>query len=314
MNLIAFLNVCACGIFAASIGVVVVAVARRRIHRSAAIFAAISVAIMMFVCVSNVLEHTSITQMLDDYEGLAKDLSALFFMLFLYVDSIQRELDRRAANERQIQEDLEEKTTLLKEVHHRVKNNLQIVSSLLSLQDSRQRDGQVSEIINTARNRILSIAAVHEIIYSARSISRIEAPAFIDAVLSNLIMTYDPGKFNVDIVRSLEGGIELDVDCAIPVGLIVNELLTNSLKHAFRGKTSGRIEISLKRAAGAVELCVSDNGTGMAAGQTGEPGKGIGMELVRSLAQQIRGKLTIATDDGSSVLVVFPDAQGAPRK
>lgn len=313
MNIIAFLDICSLALYTAALAVIIAAIGRRRIPIMVGIFIAICMAIAMFVCASNILEHLKVTDALDDYEGFARDISTLFLILFLYLDSIHRELQRRAWNERQIQNNLEEKTTLLKEIHHRVKNNLQIVSSLLSLQSGAQNDERISDIINIAKNRILSISAVHEIIYSSAAISRLTASDFLNTILSNLAMAYDPKSRNIEIISSLDSDIYLDVDSAVPIGLIVNELISNSLKHAFAGKASGRIEVVLKRKGDAIELRVSDDGTGMAPGSAPDAAAGIGMSLIRGLVVQIHGEMSIDSARGTNVSIVFPDTYGKPE-
>ncbi len=307
MNIIAFINICALVICAVSLGVIVFMIVRKRIAPAAGIFALIFMGILAFISVSNILEHLAISSFLDEYEGFAGNLFAMFFLLYLYMDSIGRELERRARNERQIQEDLEEKTTLLKEIHHRVKNNLQIVSSLLSLQGSALEDERIHEILKVARDRIISIAAVHEIIYSARNINHLAAAWFLNAIITNLVMSYDPSRRNIEVVRSLDETINIDVDMAISMGLILNELFTNSVKHAFAEGSSGRIEVVLRRTAGAFELRVSDTGAGIDAGARGGK-RGIGMDIVRSLVKQVHGEMNIDTGSGTWVSVMFPDA------
>jgi len=306
MNEIVILNICSLVVCMAAIVIIAVSVRRGGLSRAAGLFALVCMGILLFVCVSNILEHLSVSDFLDEYEGFAGNLFALFFILLLYMDSIHRELQQRTRNERQIQEDLEEKTTLLKEIHHRVKNNLQIVSSLLSLQGSAQKDEKITEILNTARNRIMSIATVHEIIYSSRSISRLAAAGFLEPIISNLCMTYDSTDRKIEIVRSMDENIYIDVDQAIPLGLILNELFTNSLKHGLGAGASGRIDVSLRRNGALIELRVSDSGPGPAKSRPAG-GRGIGMDIVRSLIKQIGGEMRIDTGQGAGVTVSFPE-------
>ena len=158
-----------------------------------------------------------------------------------------------------------------------------------------------------ARNRILAIAAVHEIIYASSNISRLEAAGFFESIISNLTKAFSPGNRIIEIIRSFDDSICLDVDSAIPVGLIVNELISNSLKHAFTGRDSGTIEVSLRRINSDIELRVADNGSGMEEGDSARAAAGIGMELVRSLAKQIHGTMTVDASGGTSVSILFSD-------
>ncbi|HPB83350.1 MAG TPA: sensor histidine kinase [Spirochaetota bacterium] len=306
MNFIVLLNIGSLVMYGAAALFIIASTRKKSAAVSLIIITIILMGIPLFICTSNILEHMSITNALDDYEGFMRDLFALFLLLFLYLDSMHRELNRRKINEQQISSDLEEKTILLKEIHHRVKNNLQIVSSLLSLQCERQNNMLLSNYIAIAKNRILSMAAVHEIIYSSQDLSRLAAREFINSIIINLVTMYEPEKHHIAINRSLDEHVHFNVDIAIPVGLIINELLSNALQHAFADNRPGIVSITLLRKADTLEMIIEDNGTGMEAVDSREQHNGLGMMLVQTLVQQIKGEMKILSSNGTTISIHIP--------
>jgi two-component sensor histidine kinase len=311
MNAIVLLNLLGLILYACTLGVVLLTLRQKRVPAPVGIFAVLLMIGPMFVCASNILEHLNITPLFDEYEGFARDIFAFLFLLFLYEDSMHRELRRRARSERQIQADLVEKTALLREIHHRVKNNMQIVSSMLSLQSTRRKDERLTSCLNIAQSRILSIASVHEIIYASKNLSHLRASEFIKSIIFHLTMIHHPDRRNIDIRDSLDPEIYLPVDLAVPVGLIVNELVANAMQHAFPETPAGSIEVSLGRTGERIQLRVADSGSGMATEEEGElTPQGLGMMLVRDLAIQIDAKMFVNAASGTTVTVAFPLPQG----
>lgn len=149
----------------------------------------------------------------------------------------------------------------MKEIHHRVKNNLQIISSLLDLQSLTIQDAQASEAVKESRNRVHSMALIHQNLYNEGNIKGIQIENYINHLAENLFQSYNiqPGK--VKLKTDIEQ-IDLDVDTVIPIGLILNELLSNSLKYAFTNKEAGIILVKLKQLNGSLLLEVKDNGAG----------------------------------------------------
>jgi two-component sensor histidine kinase len=306
VNIIVLLNIGTLFIYAGAALFIVSAIRKKSAAISLIIISIILMGIPLFICTLNILEHMRITNALDDYEGFTRNLFALFLLLFLYLDSMHRELKQRKRNEQQITSDLEEKTILLREIHHRVKNNLQIVSSLLSLQCERQNNELLSNYITIAKNRILSMAAVHEIIYSSQDLSRLAAHEFIHSIIINLVTIFEPEKHHIAISRSLDEQVYFNVDIAIPVGLIINELISNALQHAFADNRPGVVSIALLRKADILELIIKDNGTGMGKDDSQEIHNGIGMMLVRTLVQQIKGQMEVTSSEGTTISVYIP--------
>ncbi|OHD80431.1 MAG: hypothetical protein A3J97_05035 [Spirochaetes bacterium RIFOXYC1_FULL_54_7] len=217
-----------------------------------------------------------------------------------------------------IEQSLGEKDILLKEVHHRVKNNLQIVSSFLSLQTGTIQDEQAREAFEECQDRIQAMALVHEEVYQTGSFVELPMSDYIRKICDTLRWSRAWGSATVDIFVEVEENAALPLDKAIPCGLVTNELVTNALKHAFRGKSHGIIAVNFSMAnASTTELpgdnhpvsrfilIVADDGTGMAA-DANECG-GVGSQLVQGLVSQLKGTLHYdsAPDGGTSVRVEF---------
>ncbi|HET7838455.1 MAG TPA: histidine kinase dimerization/phosphoacceptor domain -containing protein [Rectinemataceae bacterium] len=203
---------------------------------------------------------------------------------------------------------LAEKEILLKEVHHRVKNNLQIVSSILSLQAGLSEDEAFRESIEYMQDRIQAMAFVHEDLYRSGDFRAVGMAAYLGRVCDSLALADHLGKATRIIVEA--DGIELPLERALPCGLLVNELVTNALKHAFAGKPSGRVRVSLSRSGDMYILVVSDDGVGMSqsSNRLGEAGReGLGSQLVPGLADQLKGRLEIETgQEGTTARISFP--------
>ncbi|RZT36829.1 AAA family ATPase [Cupriavidus agavae] len=211
---------------------------------------------------------------------------------------------------------LDEKTLLLKEIHHRVKNNLQLISSLLSLQESAIDDPAVSRLFAQSKDRVRSMALVHENLYRAGNFVRVAMAEHLRTLCARLLRAYRPAGQSVDIEVFVDD-VELDINSAISCGLIVNELVSNALKHGFHGSAAGRIVVRLSTD-GAQEfvLIVSDNGSGLptavrscAKPSSADDTGGIGMHLVADLAHQLGGSISVSNDSGTSVELRFPRSE-----
>ena len=191
-----------------------------------------------------------------------------------------------------IENSLKEKEILLKEVHHRVKNNLQIISSILSLQTHYINNKSIPDILNACKTRVLSMSLLHEQLYNSKNFDNIDFESYIKNLTSQLLNTYQNSSVKVDL--DIEN-IQLDIGTSINLGLILNELITNSLKYAFREKENGEIEISLKyiEPEKSVILKVSDNGKGLPEDFDIHNLKSLGLEIVTSLVEQLQGELEI---------------------
>jgi PAS domain S-box-containing protein len=204
--------------------------------------------------------------------------------------------------------ELRDREVLLREVHHRVKNNLQLVSSLLNMQARRARDEGMREACRDCRRRVDSIALIHERLYQAEDFARVAFADYARALTGSIFraMRTDPGTVTLDL--DVED-IELGVDKAIPCGMLLNELLTNALKHAFPEGRRGIVRVAVGLAADRVALVVGDDGIGLPEEVDVQQGASTGLQLVGTLVQQLEAALDVKRGPGTTFRVTFP--QGA---
>lgn len=203
--------------------------------------------------------------------------------------------------ENQIKTSLEEKEVLLKEIHHRVKNNLQIISSLLDLQSS-NLDEVARRIFADSQNRINSMALIHEELYHSTDLAHVDFETYAGNLAETLIGTYGAASVGLELVVD---ALPLTLDKAIPMGLIINELVSNSLKHAFPEGATGRIVISLKADdEETFVLVIGDDGIGLPADIEPQNPSSLGLRLVYTLAQQLRGRVDLSRENGTSFTIV----------
>jgi two-component sensor histidine kinase len=201
---------------------------------------------------------------------------------------------------------LDEKTALLKEVHHRVKNNLQLISSLLSLQASHIEDPSIARLFAESRDRVRSMALVHENLYRAGNFARVEMSAHLRNLCSQLLRAYRTPYQAIDI-RVEATDIEMDMSRAVTCGLIVNELVSNALKHAFPDGRDGCIDVDLARhVTGHCTIRVRDNGAGMAGEGVPRRAGAMGLDLVDDLVAQLHGTLSVSHVGGTAYTIDFP--------
>ena len=217
--------------------------------------------------------------------------------------ALQTEVAERKHAEESLAVSLKEKELLLKEIHHRVKNNLQIISSLLSLQTINTTDINASASLRDTQNRIKSMALIHEKLYRSRDLARIDFKEYVQSLVVSLTRSYtvNPGvRISIDI-----GDVALDIDTAIPCGLIINELISNSLKYAFKGEKSGEIKISLTYEDGLYKLRVSDDGIGLPPEIDFRNTPSLGLQLVVTLTEQLKGSIEHITGKGTMFVITF---------
>lgn len=210
----------------------------------------------------------------------------------------------RKEAEDSVRTSLHEKEVLLKEIHHRVKNNLQIISSLLSMQAGGFEDLSLRQAFIDSRNRVRSMALVHEKLYRSENLASIDFSAYLREITMELQRAYQAP--NVQVMMDVEP-IHLEVDTAVPCGLIVNEIVSNAFKHAFTGGRSGVITVSLRlENPGFIRLSVGDDGVGLPPGLSVQKSKSMGMTLINALVSQIDGAVTVGPGPGTHIAVVFP--------
>lgn len=214
-----------------------------------------------------------------------------------------RDITERMENEEKIKKSLKEKEILLQEVHHRVKNNLQIISSILNLQTRSIRDPKIHELIKETRYRIMSMSFIHDLLYQTKDFTNIDFSKYLQNITSNIMNTY---TLNKNIALKLETQpIFLNLDNAIPCGLIVNELITNAFKYAFPEGNQGEIKVVLTLQAKKVVLSVADNGIGINKQIDYKTTDSLGFQLINSLVSQIGGELTYDCSMGTKFTVSF---------
>ncbi|MEJ5262919.1 MAG: sensor histidine kinase [Ignavibacterium sp.] len=203
------------------------------------------------------------------------------------------------------QEHKTEQKHLLKEIHHRVKNNLNIIIGLLELQSQNIEDVSVKEMFRESINRIRSMAIIHEYLYRSESHSSIDLSVYIESVADNLLSVYSENKIDLTINYFLEN-ISVEIDIAIPMGLIVNEVVTNSIKHAFLERQKGKIDIYLKKENHRISLALKDDGIGIPVNFDAENSRTLGIQLIKLLVGQLNGKYKIYREEGTTVQIEIP--------
>ncbi len=217
---------------------------------------------------------------------------------------IARDVTDKVEFEARLIESVREKEILLKEVHHRVKNNLQVISSILNLQSSYVEDEKTLEIINESQNRIRSMSYIHESLYQTKDFSSINFKGYITNLVQNLVHSYQLFSGKTQLRLEVQE-VQLVLDQAIPCGLILNELVSNSLKYAYPEGEGGEIFILIKETLGKVHIQVEDFGAGLPEGFKIEDSDSLGLGLVETLVDQIDGELIMKTENGTKYLIIF---------
>jgi two-component sensor histidine kinase len=215
---------------------------------------------------------------------------------------IDTDITLRKKMEEQIRATLEEKGVLLREIHHRVKNNLQIIISLFNLQTSYVQDKNAYKALKEGQDRIKSMALIHERFYQTDGLSRIDFDDYIRRLTDHLFQSF---RVNKDLI-TLEinaARISLDIDTAVPCGLIINEIVSNSLKHAFNGKGEGAIRIELTQPEeDRFRMTIEDNGIGFPPGVDPQTADSLGIQLVQALTDQLEGTMKITSEPGKGTI------------
>lgn len=227
------------------------------------------------------------------------------------VAKVLRDETERQRGEEVIRASLIEKEELLKEVHHRVKNNLQVITSLINLQGRQVEDERVLALFDETRNRVYSIAAIHELIYRSASFAEIDMTEYARQLVPNLLRFYGAEQ---RIGVSIEGdGTTLELERAVPFGLLLNELASNVCKHAFPQEATGDLRIRIASEDSHATLEVADTGVGLPAGFDYRRSGSLGLELVHSLARQLRATIDVMPGPGTRVIVRLPQGKANER-
>ena len=221
---------------------------------------------------------------------------------------VSHDITARKTMETQIASSLQEKEYLLKEIHHRVKNNLQVISSLLSMQARKATDAKVKEVLTESQNRVKSIALVHEKLYQSRSLDRIEYGDYLTKVVTHLFESFNANPAQIGWKVDAKD-VYVSIEQAVPCSLILNEMITNSLKYAFPGGRKGHIAISFALNDNNYTLDYRDDGVGVPPGANLERAGSLGMQLINGLTRQLDGKIAVDTTAGVHYTIIFPQKQ-----
>lgn len=243
----------------------------------------------------------------------------IIVLLRMVGDILANALERKRVEE-QLNASLKEKEVLLKEIHHRVKNNMQVISSLLNLQSSRIKSQEILEMFKESQDRIRSMSLIHERLYQSADLAKIDFSQYIQNLASHLFQSYriDPGAV---VLKTNVRDVSLDINKAIPCGLIINELVSNSLKYAFpqvqgtdkKIAKKGEIDIQLTADDGRVMLLVKDNGVGLPADLDIETADSFGLQLVTTLVLQLNGEIDIKRKPGATFKITFDKTDKHPN-
>jgi two-component sensor histidine kinase len=214
---------------------------------------------------------------------------------------------------RDLQAALKEKETLLSEIHHRVKNNLAVITGLLELQMGYSEDEYATRTLKESQRRVQSIAMIHEKLYQNERLSEIDFRKYIEELLEILSYSFNFENKKIDISRHVDD-INLTIDQSIPCGLILNELVSNAFEHAFKGKREGDILVEFKKEGPNINFSVADNGCGLPEDIHDKKNDSLGITLVETLTMQLQGVLDIESDNGGTVFTISFEQEKAPRK
>ncbi|MHC0063872.1 PAS domain S-box protein [Nostoc sp. UIC 10890] len=220
-------------------------------------------------------------------------------------EQAQTELVQRQKAQVKLKNALAEKEVLLKEVHHRVKNNLQIVSSLLQLQSQTLKDPEVIKVLRESQNRIESISLIHKNLYTSANIGQINVADYIHNLAASLLISYQIWPGRIGLETDIDS-VSLNVDQAIACGLVINELISNALKHAFPNQQAGTISIALRNIGNSIEMTIRDNGIGLPDNLDWKNTDSLGLSLVYDLViEQLEGDITLERNHGTGFKIQF---------
>ena len=226
---------------------------------------------------------------------------------------LEKEVAERKRTEEALRASLREKEALLQEIHHRVKNNMQVISSLLSLQVRHMSNEECRRVLIEGQTRIRSMSMVHEQLYQSQDLSNVDLAAYIRKLADHLFSLFLPDSPRVAFATDLED-LRLDINAAIPCGLILNELLSNALRHAFPGDRTGRVRAATRRKPdGSLEIRVEDDGVGLPKGLDFRQAESLGLQIVNLLADQLEATLEVDQTKGTAFILTFKEPKYRPR-
>jgi two-component sensor histidine kinase len=242
---------------------------------------------------------------------IRKDLEAANIKLGKFNEELEIQVRQRTT---ELQTSLQEKEVLLKEIHHRVKNNLQVISSLLRLQSETVRDKAIAALFLDSQERVRAMAMVHEFLYKSADLTRINFPAYVDSLVQNLYRTF--GLTSSESLPTVEvDDVRLSLDVAVPCGLLLTELISNAVKYAYPDRKWGPVEVRFRDLSkGLFELSVSDHGSGFPKDFDWKKSDSLGLRLVRLLTEQLQGEIRVENHHGMKFVVTFKDREMHEKK
>lgn len=240
------------------------------------------------------------------------NISLVRFSDDVYVVMVARDITERKEFENALKSSLKEKEVLIREIHHRVKNNMQIISSLLNLQKQYVSDEEAVDVLLESQNRVKSMAMIHEKLYKTVNFSEINFEDYIKSLVDDLFSSYgaDPGRIKKKMIFDK---IMLGLETAIPCGLIISELITNTLKYAFPNDMEGEFRIEMYEIDGFYHLIISDNGVGMPHNIAFDKTETLGLRLVNTLVNQLEGKVELTSNNGTEFKIIFRELEYEER-
>ncbi len=256
---------------------------------------------------ATILSQSDLIRQQNLIQWLSIGVAVLFAFILIGLFLIYKRSQKTAALRQKLNQELaiknQQNELLLKEIHHRVKNNLQTISSLLSLQSAHIEDPQIQGAVEQSQNRVQSMALIHQKLYQGENLAGIEMKEYLQNLGETLVDSYNLDTNRIEIEYPMEP-VELDIDTAIPLGLIANELLTNAMKYAFPKNAKGHIRVSLLKSGDTFRFSVTDDGVGM--DSKGYPEKeGFGIQLINLLVLQIEGTIQRTTQNGMNTQIEF---------
>ena len=243
-----------------------------------------------------------ITLMNDVPYEFSRNDKAMFTTIIYELNSVITRIRAKKA----IHQSLQEKEILLKEIHHRVKNNLQIISGILYLQAYSLTDNKILKLFKDCQNRIHSMALVHEHLYKSESLATINVKKYVSQLIDKIQHSFTSSSLTLEIIFDIDN-LEFSIDTAIPCGLIINEIITNSMKYGFPDRDEGEISISIKKTKfNQVSMILKDSGIGFPKDFSINEDQGLGTQLITTLTEQLHGVIEMSSDNGAKTSIVFP--------
>ena len=248
----------------------------------------------------------------NNFKILELTVTPVYLKNKIIVFGVGNDITEHKRAEDEILRSLKEKELLLREIHHRVKNNLQIISTLLTLQSSQSNKINVNDLYKESQNRIQSIALIHENLYHSEDLAHINFKAYVKGLVSDLFDSYGVDSSKIKLNLNIEN-VTLGIETAIPCGLIINELVSNSLKHGFKGVKTGQVNVELQKfKEGKYALLVSDTGTPFSKELNLSSSDTLGLELIKNLVKQLDANLKF-NKDNKEFKIIFKELEYKER-